>query len=1002
VPAAPGVGPAGGAAVGTRPDSLEHLLDGTYGDPPQHLNGDQRRVASAIFEYLLAIPPAGRDEVAAAAAGVDRGQQGNPLCLLVHGGPGCGKSWTVRYVLAAVARSAALQHVRIRCCAFSAAAARNLPHGATIHGLLGLSIHPGQDRKPIPATKLDQLRRDLAGLHALVVDEVSLIDARLLGRMAGRLQLLTGRPHLPFGGVAIISLGDFYQISPVQSASLVASVMAGDSSATPQGPAGVGRDLFATFRCFQLQTQERARGDAAWSAHLQAARATGRIPRGMLESLRELTEVDGRDPAWRHAVHVCANNRQRSAVNAYRMLLYAKEEGVPLVQWYTPLTSEKRFSRHSGTARQGTLLGDAGADDELTDAQRAALFVTDSRFTFSFAAGAPALLTTNGASLASRKGLVNGTDCRMHSLRFSDAEADADRVAAAKAAIAAAAPGTAALLPIAPTHLLVQIDRDADGYAPTAGETLLVASDGAWVVAIASRSNAEADDVHIVTSAGAVDAKVVRMQPAVEPRFSVTYHKIQGRTLPRVILSLQPSPAKPAYSFEAVLVALSRVTDSRNLRVLPMQASPGTPVEQTWKHILKLRVSDAVPAWLAGFDDHGVWSRARALAAQRRARAAAQAAAQVPPRRSRRPPPPAPSPRPVSAAGAAHGGRGATPGRATRGGAQEGRVAPGADIVARGGGGGGGGAGQQPLASRTRGRASEVPTQAALPSQRRRTAEPGATGVAADGSMEGLHLLATAAASQGRADAPIGAMPAPAPAAIPANSSGQARAHLHQVLLAARAAGVPHWVCCPGAATVLTLARTEERQSWIICPFLWEAAGNPPCATARMLRHVPPHPASGSTLSPWVAAIAAKRAEWTAAHVDMSLNPWTTESYHSAAVQEHWLFLTGDAPTGVASAAASWLGQGASQGAPWQTPGDQLADATARAGLHYIYTWVRQAAGLGPSAQADSPWLTAATTLHAAYMAAYPGAIVPVPSPSNHLFPWVAPALAAYFAPPHA
>ena len=48
----------------------------------------------------------------------------------------------------------------------------------------------------------------------LMVDELSFVSSELLDRIDKHLRLAKDLPHLPFGGVHIILIGDLYQLPP--------------------------------------------------------------------------------------------------------------------------------------------------------------------------------------------------------------------------------------------------------------------------------------------------------------------------------------------------------------------------------------------------------------------------------------------------------------------------------------------------------------------------------------------------------------------------------------------------------------------------------------------------------------------------------------------------------------------------------------------------------------------------------------------------------------------
>ena len=89
--------------------------------------------------------------------------------------------------------------------------------------------------------------------------------------------------------------------------------------------------------------------------------------------------------------------------------------------------------------------------------------------------------------------------------------------------------------------------------------------------------------------------------PCVDLGFSVTFHKIMGKTIGR-LLALFDERA----SFESVYVALTRVRDATHFRVLQPKSE--------LINLLGLKVRIQVRAFLLGFNDDGFWDQNRATA----------------------------------------------------------------------------------------------------------------------------------------------------------------------------------------------------------------------------------------------------------------------------------------------------------------------------------------------------------------------------------------------------
>ena len=159
--------------------------------------------------------------------------------------------------------------------------------------------------------------------------------------------------------------------------------------------------------------------------------------------------------------------------------------------------------------------------------------------------------------------------------------------------LSCAAGGTVLELPYLPSSINVLVQHPSYSWAP---EESLVR--GQLVIPILC---CDSDDIRV--SWGAQTHSVSSRSHAVELAFSMTFHKVQGKTLDRVVLDLNRRPFNPKVSFTALLVAISRVRSSTHLRILPAQ--PG----QTFDYLLRLSPDEDLRIWLSGFPSvGGVWN----------------------------------------------------------------------------------------------------------------------------------------------------------------------------------------------------------------------------------------------------------------------------------------------------------------------------------------------------------------------------------------------------------
>ena len=55
----------------------------------------------------------------------------------------------------------------------------------------------------------------LQGVCYLIIDEVSMVGAQQMSYIDRHIQEVFGQPGVPFGGVSVITVGEFYHLSPV-------------------------------------------------------------------------------------------------------------------------------------------------------------------------------------------------------------------------------------------------------------------------------------------------------------------------------------------------------------------------------------------------------------------------------------------------------------------------------------------------------------------------------------------------------------------------------------------------------------------------------------------------------------------------------------------------------------------------------------------------------------------------------------------------------------------
>ncbi|XP_077364609.1 uncharacterized protein LOC144009028 isoform X1 [Festucalex cinctus] len=149
------------------------------------------------------------------------GKNPDPLHVFITGGAGTGKTHLIKAIQYEATRllSTVCRHPDNVCVLITAPtgiAAYNL-HASTIHHTFSISKDCRLPYTPLGEEKLNSLRAKYSDLQILIIDEISMVDHKMLSYIHGRLRQIkqTGDVH-PFGKVSVIAVGDFFQLPPVK------------------------------------------------------------------------------------------------------------------------------------------------------------------------------------------------------------------------------------------------------------------------------------------------------------------------------------------------------------------------------------------------------------------------------------------------------------------------------------------------------------------------------------------------------------------------------------------------------------------------------------------------------------------------------------------------------------------------------------------------------------------------------------------------------------------
>ena len=475
-------------------------------------------------------------------------RNGEQLLAMLHGAAGSGKTTIAQQFTKELKLNPIYS-------ASTGSAAAQL-EAVTINSLLHLGMSLDFVNLAKETTSADtkaKILRDFKGYNVLILDEVSMSTPVTIARIDNRLRQCFN-PNKAFGGIHVIFIGDFWQFKPVSfiknPALYQGMVLQARNRRLPENEAyRVGVNLFAKFQLFNLEGQRRAQDEYERKLlnPLRDVKNKRPITDVWLRKLQQITKEDVKmDEEWRFTTIATTGNLERRNIIQFQAQRFGEVNNEPILNW----TCKVRKTKVGGKNVYRPL--------DFTEFKDTEQFTLLNRY---FVRGAECVLDKN---ICTQFKLAKGTKGVYSGIIWDKKEKVPD--------ISSLPRGKITAVP-QPLYILV-----------TVGDT---------IVPIGLR-NEELD-------VSGEERKVNYQDTACSLLFAVTYHKLQGLTLDKIILSVGKHPtAKLRVQMPSLYVGVSRVHNFTELRILPINKAD--------EDYLKTLTRDPLlNDWISNYSSQGIW-----------------------------------------------------------------------------------------------------------------------------------------------------------------------------------------------------------------------------------------------------------------------------------------------------------------------------------------------------------------------------------------------------------
>ena len=218
-----GLADARDAHVIRRPSANSQDIDNWVDDLPDRIVNGRPLANAGQLQAVTAIAARVKCELEAEAS-THPEDHGHPFRQLLHGGPGTGKSHVIHLMKELFTEVLGwTQGVHFQTVALQAVTAA-LIGGDTIHHACGIPVFSNTTTEKDKTQSHVQVAKRVLQWRWLIIDEISMVSAKLLAQLdvklrttireIGTYKIGTDQHDLPFGGLNVLLVGDFWQLEP--------------------------------------------------------------------------------------------------------------------------------------------------------------------------------------------------------------------------------------------------------------------------------------------------------------------------------------------------------------------------------------------------------------------------------------------------------------------------------------------------------------------------------------------------------------------------------------------------------------------------------------------------------------------------------------------------------------------------------------------------------------------------------------------------------------------